>query len=431
MNLPWWVPAAVLVAGFAVLVGMGAQGAGAVVFLALAAVALTIVARAMRTPADHDWLPRWIALGFAAKLAGSFARFAMVRWIYGYGDAVGYYQTASRMAATWRSGRVPELSGTGSVGTQIVEWLTGLMFAVFTPDLLGGFVIFAVLAFFGQLLLYAAFRRWAKPHHLKPYAALLFLLPTFAFWPSSIGKDALVILGLGLAAYGVSRVLERFQLRWIAAMGLGLAALGAIRLHIAALVVGGAAAAALFARPPVRGGGNGLRRLAFLGGCTAAGLLVLLLLPELLGFRLEDTQDLEFITSEVVRRTSERGTVASGGPVTGPADVPAGLALVLFRPFVFEASEPQHLLAALETTFLLVLVLWRLPAMLGNLGTWRRTGYLVFCTFYTLAFAIAFSAVRNLGIIARQRGQVLAMFLAVVILLGWPDPKPRRSLTDL
>jgi hypothetical protein len=430
MNLPWWVPAAVVVAGFGVLVGIGAQGAGAVVFLALAAVVLTMVARAMRTPADFDWLPRWIALGFAAKLAGSFARFAMVRWIYGYGDSIRYYRAATEFAAVWQSGRIPEFSGRGGFATQLVEWLTGLMFAVFTPDLLGGFMIFAVLTFFGQLLLYAAFRRWAKPHHLKPYAVLLFLLPTFAFWPSSIGKDALVILGLGLAAYGVSRVLERFQLRWIAAMGLGLAGLGAIRLHIAALVVGGAAAAALFARPPVRGGGYGLRRLAFLGGCAAAGLLVLLLLPELLGFRLEDTQDLEFITSEVVRRTSERGTVASGGPVTGPADVPAALALVLFRPFVFEASEPQHLLAALETTFLLVLVVWRLPAMLGNLGTWRRNGYLVFCTFYTLAFAIAFSAVRNLGIIARQRGQVLAMFLAVVILLGWPDPKPRRSLTD-
>jgi hypothetical protein len=47
----------------------------------------------------------------------------------------------------------------------------------------------------------------------------------------------------------------------------------------------------------------------------------------------------------------------------------------------------------------------------------------VFCTLYTLGFAIVFSVVRNLGIIARQRGQVLAFFLAVVIGLGWNETR--------
>jgi hypothetical protein len=109
--------------------------------------------------------------------------------------------------------------------------------------------------------------------------------------------------------------------------------------------------------------------------------------------------------------------------VASITDVPGAVALVLFRPFIFEARELQHFLAAAETTFILLLSLWKLPAMLRNWREWRKNAYLVFCTLYTLAFAVAFSVVRNLGIIARQRGQVLAFFLAIVIGLGWTETK--------
>lgn len=429
MRFPWWATAAAAVTAFGAMIGMGASGAGAVVFLALSAVGVSTIAHWMRSDADRSWLVGWVSLGFLVKLAGTFARFGMVRYLYGYGDSLSYYRAGVEFAEMWRDGRVPGLSGRGGFGTQVVEWVTGFLFAAFTPDLLGGFMIFAVLAFLGQILLYAAFRRWAEPHHLKPYALMVFLLPTFAFWPSSIGKDSLVMLGLGWSAYATARVLERFELRWVMVLGLGLVGLGAVRLHIAALVIAAAAGAALISKKhPDAGAAASGRRILFVGACAAAALLVLLLLPDLLGFTLEDTRDFEFMTSEVVRRTSERGTVAPGGPVRGPGDLPGALALVLFRPSLLDATEPQHYLAALETTFLAALTLWRLPTLVGRLGRWRSNAYAVFSTLYTVAFAVVFSAVRNLGIIARQRGQVLPMFLAVVILLGWSKAgSSRRS----
>lgn len=43
-----------------------------------------------------------------------------------------------------------------------------------------------------------------------------------------------------------------------------------------------------------------------------------------------------------------------------------------------------------------------------------------------VGFAIAFSVVRNLGIIASHRGQVLVLFLAVVIALGWNESRSAR-----
>ncbi|MGB7861386.1 MAG: hypothetical protein WBM90_12885, partial [Acidimicrobiia bacterium] len=305
---------------------------------------------------------------------------------------------------------------------------TGGLFAIITPDMLGGFLLFAIVGFLGQLFFYAAFRRFAEPHQLKPYAVLIFLLPTYAFWPSSIGKDALVLLTLGAAAYFAARSLRAFEVRWLLALGVALGALGLVRIHIAGLVVAAFIAATLVAKVPVQNDLSVvLRRFLTLGAGVAAALIVVGLFPDLFGVDLLSTQDRDGFTADIFRRTST-GTVGSGGFVSTPWDLPAALAHVLFRPFLFEATELQHTLAAGETLIIAAFALWRLPAILRNLKKWRSNAYVVFCTFYTLGFAVAFSVVRNLGIIARQRGQVLAFFLCFVIALGWeakPSKQPR------
>lgn len=417
-----WLAAGISAAGFGTLIAFGASGA-AVVFMAILAVLMFGgIGWAMRTDADAAWLPKWVVLGFLAKLAGTIARYWMVAVFYEAGDSYRYYRVGSELALQWRDGQVPPLTGSGAFGTQVVEAITGGMFAIFTPDLLGGFVMFSILAYFGQLMLYAGFRRWAKPHQLKPYALLIFLLPTYSFWPSSIGKDALIVSAMGGCAYFAARAVRAFELRWILGLALFLGILGFIRIHVAGLVVVGLVAAGVVARLP--GDVDRLarvRRLIFVGVALVAAAFVRARFPDIFGVDLTGEEGLSGFTSDVVRRTSESGTVAGGGAVASPADVPGAIALVLFRPFASEASELQHFFAAAETTLVLGLTIWRLPTILRNWRQWRRSGYLVFCTFYVIAYSIAFSVVRNLGIIARQRGQVLAFFLCLLVAMGWEE----------
>jgi hypothetical protein len=418
--MPILVAAGLGAAMLGVLIGYGASGVAVVFFAVLGTLLCTAIGWWMRRPIDASWLPRWVMLGFVAKLAGTVARYYMVTVLYGLGDSFRYYRVGTELAAQWRQGNVPPLTGSGSFGTQVTEAITGGLFAIVTPDLLGGFVVFAMLAYVGQLLLYAAFRRHAGQKQLKPYAFLIFFLPTYAFWPSSIGKDALILLGLGAAAYFASRALEGFEVRWLLGVAIGLAGLGVIRIHIAGLFVAAFALAALLSRVPMRGDPAVLiRRLVVLGGAVAAAALVIGLFPDLFGVDILSSQDRDGFTADVIRRTSEKGTVASGGVVTSPVEVPGALAHVLFRPFPTEASELQHYFATAETTFVLAIFIWKLPAIFRNLRRWRSNPYVVFSTLYTIGFAVAFSVVRNLGIIARQRGQVLAFFLAFVVYLGW------------
>jgi len=424
-NEGWfWALTGLSAVGLGLLVALGASGAGVILMAILATVLMAGVASTLRRPVDAAWLTRWVTLGFLAKIFGAYARHYMVQNVYLSGDSLSYYTAGTEFATAWRAGVIPPLSGSGSLGTQVVEAFTGGLFAIFTPDLLGGFVMFSMLSFLGQLGLYAAFRRWAKPHQLKPYAFLVLFFPTFAFWPSSIGKDALVILCLGLAAYFISRLLESFELRWILPLGLALTGLGLIRIHIAGLVALALVAALLVSKLRIGAGflARGRKLLTF-AGAAAAVVLAVTLIPDIVGLELGDLEDITPFTTEITRRTSEDGTIAAGSPVDSIVDVPGAVALVLFRPYLFEATELQHFLAAAETTLILLLSVWKLPAMVRNWREWRNNAYLVFCTLYTLAFAVAFSVVRNLGIIARQRGQVLAFFLAVVIGLGWNETK--------
>lgn len=417
-----WFGAGLLAVALGFLIALSSSW-GAFALVALLVVALfAAVASRIRTTADHSWLVKWVILGVLAKIVGTLARYYMVAVLYGGGDSYRYYRVGSELAVQFRQGHIPEFAeqSQGGFGTQVVEWITGGLFTVFTPDMVTGFLIFSTFAFGGQLLLYAAFRRWAGPGQLKPYAFLVLFLPTYSFWPSSIGKDALVIFAIGGAAYYISRILESFEVRWLLGLAVFLGILGLIRIHIAGLIVAGLIATGIVAKMQRNvGAAARLRRLLVVGGFVAAGGLVLVLFPEMFGVDLTGTDSIDSFASDVARRTSESGTVASGGPVAGPADIPGAVALVLFRPLAFEASELQHFFAAAETSLLLSLTIWKLPAMARNWRSWRAKGYVVFSTFYVFGFAIAFSVIRNLGIIARQRGQVLAFFLCVLVVLGW------------
>ncbi|HEY3428107.1 MAG TPA: hypothetical protein VGK83_05500, partial [Acidimicrobiia bacterium] len=285
---------------------------------------------------------------------------------------------------------------------------------------------------FGQLGIYAAFRRWAPSHQLKPFALLAFFLPSYVFWPSSIGKEAVILLGLGLATYSIARCLERYQLRWLLATGAALAGIGSLRIHIAALIIASLFATAIIAKPMAERG-LGLRRLAVIGGLLAIGLVAVSAFQSRFGTDLLSIQDVDAFSDQVADRTTT-GNIIPGDPVSSPADIPEALILVLFRPFLWEAREIQIALSALETTFLIGLVLWKLPAMFRNRNKWRSHALAVFSTVYVVAFSIAFSVVRNLGIIARQRTQVLVFLIIVVIALGWEEPtarQPRRPTSQL
>ena len=72
------------------------------------------------------------------------------------------------------------------------------------------------------------------------YAALCALAPSLVYWPSSIGKEALMILGIGIATFGIAKFFSTGAVLWPLVMtAAALAFTGAIRPHIVGIWLAG------------------------------------------------------------------------------------------------------------------------------------------------------------------------------------------------
>ncbi len=423
-----------LFGGFGLVVALGwaiatgSEHVSAVLVAIAGAFIVSYFAKMMANDKDKAWLPTLILAGYAGKIVASWLRWwILVDYYRGSGDAVGYHARGIDFVHLWRGFETPPLA----LGTEAMEAMVGIVYVPYVPNFLGGFFMFATLAFFGQMFLYAAFRNSIVPRRNKLYAIAVFFVPTVVYWPSSIGKEALMMLGLGMSAYGISKLLNNGAMSSLPIIGIGLVISGAIRPHVAAMQVAGVAAALLFAK----GGGvakfpaKRLMLLGFVGAGLAASLVVA---AANFGITLEDTGAIEGQVDQLIggveQQTDKGGSSVSGGFISSPTQFPEVAVRVLFRPLPNEAHNPPAFASSLEGMVLLLIVIWRLPPMIKRGWRMRRDPYLMFCFVFTIGFIIAFSAFLNLGLMARERSMVMPFLLAMLVGWGFGPPPDEEDV---
>jgi hypothetical protein len=390
-------------------------------------IAMSFVGRAVATREDRDWLPTMIMWAAIAKLVGGFGRYWMVTVLYQTGDSYTYHMWGGIFAQVWRGFTVP-ISNSSQPGTAFTEIVTGFIYAPYSPSMLGGFVIFSTLAFFGQLLFFLAGRHWLKGYQLKMYGLAVFFAPSLIFWPSSIGKDALMVFFLGIASYGASRLLKFYQFSSLLLIAPGLYLAASIRSHVAAVMGLAIVLAAVFGKAPKKYQGTPKRAIMILL-CALGAAVSVATFSSTFGVTVDGgggTTDPEQFLSDVSDQTATGGSEVSGGAVGSPAQLPGAIIKVLFRPLIYEAGNAQALISALEGTALLAITIWNFPNMWRNKGRLREKPYLMMSFFYTGGFIVGFSAILNLGLLARQRVQVLPLFFMLIAGLAWDETKGGR-----
>ena len=389
-------------------------------------------------------LRRIIVLGFAAKLVGTAAYYRVIADVYGSGDVTGYVRVGRELAPVIRSGTLPDEAR--ETGTRFMEFLAGVVFAIFGSSEIIAYLVFSMLSFIGMLAFLKALQLAAPGLDHRRYAVLLLLLPTMLFWPSTIGKDAWLVFTLGMASYGGARILRRGSFGYPLA-ALAVAGMGAVRPHMGALFAVSFAAAYLLRmrdRDIKRGAVGWLVGLALIGGgvVVATGNF-----SDEMGR--SDTQEGSTLdrvradTDEIFERT-DRNTRRGGGefdsrPVRGPVDFLHAVVTVPFRPFPTEAHNLQAQLISLEGIFLIGLGLASVPRLARLPRTALRTPYVAFAFVYSAGFIVAFANVGNFGILTRQRSQLLPFLLVLLVVAGkkrrkvplapdeTPEPASRRS----
>jgi hypothetical protein len=364
---------------------------------------------------DDSFVGRLIVLGLVAKLVGSAARFTVMADLYGgRGDFHRYFTNGTRIAATIRSGTMPDEAST--TGTPFMDFLVGVFYTVLPNALWVGFLVFALLSFVGALFMLQAFQLAVPNGHHRRFALGIFFLPTMVFWPSSLGKEAWLVFSLGLGAYGAARVLRRERLGYLLG-ALGMAGAFQVRPHMGALLAICFAGAFIlrFFDPEVRknavAGVLGLLLVGIGAGYAAANF----------GDELPRDESVEGSTADQVfaetdRRTSQGGSAYESRPVRGPGDFIRALITVPFRPFPTEAHNLQAQLTSLEGVFLILLILASVPRLASLPSTVLRRPFVAMAAAYCTGFIIAFSNVGNFGILTRQRAQLFPFLLVLICL---------------
>lgn len=432
----WFVFAALYVVVLAVTMATVSYDiwAALVIGPVLAAIALPWLRRSVAR--DDPTMVGLISVAFLAKLGGSVVRYLVTFGLYDEAaDALGYHEAGARIAEGYWSGQagmaieqeIPYL-----VGTPFIRVVTGFLYVLTGPTLLGGFLVFGFLSFLGLYFFYRALRTAFPEADHRRYAWLLFFLPTLLYWPSSIGKEAWMTFTLGVATYGVALIL-RHRVAGYTYAGVGLVGTAMVRPHLTALVFAGLFFAYLMRRRSWRDSTFGpVGRFGGIAALLLAGSLVMSQVAEFFDMDGLDSQSVESVLQYTEGQSAQGGSEFESVRPQGPADYPNAFMAVLFRPFIWEAGNPQMGVAALEGLVLLLIFAssWRQLARVP--ATMFRVPYLAYCLAFTVMFVFAFSSISNFGIMTRQRAQV---FPFVLVLLAVPADRsstttyPMRSST--
>lgn len=399
--------------------------AGALIGLALGGLSL-VLGRVIARREPDPRVARILFIAPVLKLVMTVARYATTFVIYdGNADAGVYHEHGERLAASYREGLFDAEIGLPFVGTGSIRVVTGLLYSVVGPTKLGAFFVFSFAGFWGLYLLYRAACTAVPELDRRRYAILTFLLPSLLFWPSSLGKESLITLGLGTLAYGSARMLTAAR-GGLVIVAIGLALTAMVRPHVAAMGALALMTAYVFRRRPAGASiTSPLSKLAALVVLGGALMLVADQTQELLGLDRFNAEAVTTALNEVGDRTREGGSAFQNDNTDFDlSKLPASIIGVLFRPFPWEATNAQALIASAEGTVLLIafIVGWR--RHLGAIRSVLRTPYVVFCTVYTILFCYGFAGFSNFGILTRQRVQVLPF---VLVLIALPALHVRRS----
>ena len=382
----------------------------------LLVLSLPVANRAARL--DGPAIGRIVLLAAATKvLAAPLLRYWVAFSLYGgSSDATLYHRVGVELAPLFRDGLYQDLGRIS--GTRFVEILTGQIYAFTGPTRLGGFMVFSWLSFLGLYLFYRAFRTVYPDGDGRRYALLLFFFPTLLFWPSSIGKEAVMTLFLGATALGAAQLLSG-RFRGMIILGAGLWGAAIVRPHMALIVAAALAVATAIA--VLRGAGSSelrqrsrLSSAVLLIGLVLAGSTLIGVAEQFFGVESLNTETAREKLDETTRRSAESGSAFTGFSPNNPVGFVLSGVTVLFRPFPIEARNPQALLTSLEGTALLGFCGLSLRRFVRLPSDALRRPFVAFALVYVFAFIYAFSSLHNFGILARQRSQLLPVLFVLL-----------------
>jgi hypothetical protein len=360
-------------------------------------------------------LTMMLSAALSVKIIGTYLRYQVGTSVYDRSDATQYDTYGRSWAHDYLShGALPPVKS--FTGTNFIRLVTAEVYNLVSPSMFAGFIVFSWFGFLGLLLFWRAFRK-IYPENDRIYFYLVMFAPSLVYWPSSIGKEAICIFGLGLASYGFARTLTRSVLLGSGLVAAGVVLVTYVRAHVALTLLIGMFFASLIRKRP---------RGAFIGTVVtilifgAVTVYVAHVANAYFKTNVSDSSQLSDSLSSTIDRTHIGNSEFNPVPIHSPADFPYAAMTVLFRPFPWEAGSWQEQATSLESIIYAGVLVFTVSRLFKRLR--RDQPYALYALATTTVFIVLFSNFANFGILARQRTQVLP-FLFVLMCLPPRPPK--------
>ena len=301
-------------------------------------------------------------------------------------DSFSYYNT-TLITENWTS-----LFKNGTFYISFISWP---LVQVFNLSYLSVMLLFSYIGYVGVLLLYLIS---FENNHLQwrwnnlTAVELTFLLPNLHFWTSSIGKGSVMVMGIGLFFFGLSRFNKRIS--FIIA---GSFLTYMVRSHVFLAIIVSVLLGVLFTNKGIK---NSIRWSIFI----VSILLFYSFTDNVL--LITDTDSLDITSSTTLtHRASELSHASSGVDIQNYNQF-FKFFTFCFRPLFFDGLGILGLVSSFENVICLFMFLVVLKNAFFNWSSWN--GYFKICIFIFFIGSLMLAQVSgNLGIAMRQKSQFM------------------------
>lgn len=413
---------------------------------------ILIMAYVVRPDVTNQQTKKYFFPALIIKIVGSVALGLIYQFYYGGGDTFGF--TVHGSTLIWEAFLEDPVAGLKLIfasnelrpdtfyyasriwyfddaPTYFVVRVAGL-FSLMTFNTYSAIaVIFATMSFAGLWSMYSVFNR-VYPEISKPIAYALFFIPSVVFWGSGILKDTLTLAALAWATYALINIffLKAKKTQSLIILFVTFYVIYTVKVYILLCFVP-AVLIWLFLLNLKKIRSAALRVLIapisiiFAVGLSFGGIIWVGNSNE--KYSIENVLQ----TAEITAKDNSLWTVRKEGSGYNLGDYdfsPAGIArkfipavwVTLFRPYLWEASNPMMLLSAMES-LMIVILLFMVLFKTGFLLFFRKAfsdPIVIFCLIFTISFAFAIGiSSGNFGSLVRYKIPILPFFIISLFII--------------
>ena len=295
------------------------------------------------------------------------------------------------------------------VGTDFINFLAWPFTSLFGFSYFTVMIIFSFLGFIGILLFYRAAKenekRFFPENRTFGFTEILFLLPNLHFWTSSIGKGSIIILGIGLFFFGLSRFNKRAIYILIGGLIIYL-----VRPHILFAVLLATLGGVLITN-------SGIRKIYKFIIIIVSTIAIYLISDNVVEFT--EVSNFDVLNSDELDSKAKSLSRATSGVDISSYSIPMKLFSFWFRPLFIDAPNIVGLIVSFENLY--YIYIFSIVIIYGYKYWVHLNGWYRICIIMFILSSVVLSKVTgNLGIALRQKAQIMPLlfiFASKLILL--------------